>query len=43
MTTTLNNNNDNTTAAHSTKQHRSKRIELIIVPGRSLGPFRLGK
>ena len=24
------------------KNHRSKRIELVITPGRSLGPFRLG-
>lgn len=33
MTTTLND---------SPKHQRSKKIELIIVPGRSLGPFRLG-
>lgn len=40
MTTTLNNSaNENTPK----QQHRSKRIELIIIPGRSLGPFRLGK
>jgi len=25
------------------QQPRSKRIELVIIPGRSLGPFRLGK
>ncbi|KAI8642069.1 hypothetical protein BD408DRAFT_387744 [Parasitella parasitica] len=28
--------------AHKQQQPRSKRIELVIIPGRSLGPFRLG-
>lgn len=35
-----------TTTAHDlpkqSQRQRSKRIELAIVPGRSLGPFRLG-
>lgn len=31
-----------TTANNTTKQQRHKRIELVITPGRSLGPFRLG-
>ncbi|KAG2198592.1 hypothetical protein INT47_001039 [Mucor saturninus] len=31
-----------TANTESNKQHRPKRIELVIVPGRSLGPFRLG-
>ena len=31
------------TAHHEVaSQQRSKRIELVIVPGKSLGPFRLG-
>ncbi|KAI8369334.1 uncharacterized protein BYT42DRAFT_583999 [Radiomyces spectabilis] len=29
-------------SAKNTQRQRSKRIELIIVPGKSLGPFRLG-
>lgn len=35
----------NTTINEPTRQpqkQRSKRIELVIIPGRSLGPFKLG-
>jgi hypothetical protein len=43
MTTAINNNSGSSNTESPKQQPRSKRIELVIVPGRSLGPFRLGK
>lgn len=43
MTTAINNSGSSNNTESPKQQTRSKRIDLVIVPGRSLGPFRLGK
>jgi hypothetical protein len=43
MTTAISNTSGSSNTESPKQPPRSKRIELVIVPGRSLGPFRLGK